>query len=156
MPVQKVNNAIGHQNGRAVTWVPDIGGVYGAGYSGTPSITNITLSGQFGGQLMDDDLDFAITQVIKSARFTIGTAATGLNNVVNPQFTIHGVNLKAATTNGGVIYVGSGLNVTPGTTAATDGYPLAAGQELYVPVDDLTTIYAVASATGSLLHTFLV
>ena len=157
MSVQKVINANSHDNGRAVVLTQKGSTIYSAGYSGCPSIS-ISLSGMANllGARLDDDPDFSVTQTVKTGRFTIGTSASGLNNLVNPQFTIHGVNLKAATTNAGVVYVGTGLNVTAGTASATDGYPLSAGQEIYVPVDDVTKLFAVATATGSLLHAFLV
>jgi hypothetical protein len=38
--------------------------------------------------------------------------------------------------------------VTAGTADTTDGYPLAAGQEVFFPVNDLTNVWLVASVAA--------
>ncbi len=58
-------------------------------------------------------------------RATVGTSAAAVTTAAwNCK---RGVGLKAAAANSGTIYVGN-ADVTPGDTAATDGWPLAAGR----------------------------
>lgn len=51
-----------------------------------------------------------------------------------------GVWVQALSTNSGTLYIG-GSGVTTST-----GYPLAAGASVFVPIDDLSKIYAIGSA----------
>jgi hypothetical protein len=62
-----------------------------------------------------------------------------------------GVGLKAGSANAGTIYVGP-ADVTAGTAAATDGWPLAAGEELFLPLADPKSVHAIASAANQQLH----
>jgi len=55
-----------------------------------------------------------------------------------------GVQIKAAAGNAGTVYVGKS-DVTANTAAATDGYPLAAGEEIFIPTDDASDVFAIAS-----------
>ena len=57
--------------------------------------------------------------------------------------------------NTGTIYVGPS-DVTAGTTPATDGWPLAAGEEIFLPLADPRTVFAVASAANQQLHVVIV
>lgn len=58
-----------------------------------------------------------------------------------------GVTLKADITNTGIIYVGNS-DVTAGGTAATDGFPLSAGETLTLEVTNSNIPYAIASANN--------
>ena len=63
---------------------------------------------------------------------------------------LKGVRLKAVSTNAGTVYVGK-AGVTKMTNVASDGYPLLANEEVFIPTDDPTLIFALASiATQSL------
>lgn len=86
-------------------------------------------------------------------RFTVGTTAAPITAAAT-QCT-RGVGLKAAPANSGTIYVGPS-DVTAGTTPATDGWPLAAGEEIFLPLADPRTVYAVASAANQQLHVVIV
>lgn len=55
-----------------------------------------------------------------------------------------GVQIKAASGNAGVVYIGKS-DVTANTATATDGYPLSAGEEVFVPTDDAADVFAIAS-----------
>ncbi len=58
-----------------------------------------------------------------------------------------GVTLKADITNTGIIYVGNS-DVTASGTAATDGFPLSAGETLTLEVNNPNLLYAIASTTN--------
>jgi hypothetical protein len=77
---------------------------------------------------------------------TVGTTAAKLSATSLPA--PRGFGLKAAAGNTGVVYAGAAATVTAGTADATDGYPLAAGQEVFFPVDDLTKVWLVATAAA--------
>lgn len=62
-----------------------------------------------------------------------------------------GVTLKADITNTGIIYVGNS-DVTAGTTAATDGFPLSAGETLTLEVNNPNLLYAIASANNQKIY----
>lgn len=58
-----------------------------------------------------------------------------------------GVTLKADITNTGIVYVGNS-DVTASGTAATDGFPLSAGETLTLEVTNSNLLYAIASANN--------
>lgn len=58
-----------------------------------------------------------------------------------------GVTVKAATGNTGTVYIGLS-DVTAGTTAATDGFPLEPGESITLPVNNPNLLYAIASANN--------
>jgi len=62
-----------------------------------------------------------------------------------------GVTLKADMTNTGIIYVGNS-DVTAGTTAATDGFPLSAGETVTLEVTNANIPYAIASANNQIIY----
>jgi hypothetical protein len=76
---------------------------------------------------------------------SIGTTAVPLTTI-----SVHaarGVQLKAASANTGTVYVGNS-DVTADSADATDGFPLAPGEGLFLPVEDPTRVYVVGSAAG--------
>ena len=58
-----------------------------------------------------------------------------------------GVQIKAAAANSGKVYIGKS-DVTNGSADATDGFELSAGDGLFVPCFDASTIYVIGSAAG--------
>lgn len=73
----------------------------------------------------------------------IGTSAAFLVTNTNTPCS-QGVLVKAAAGNAGVVYVGKS-DVTANSAVATDGYPLAAGEEVFIPTDNAATVFAIAS-----------
>ncbi len=65
--------------------------------------------------------------------------------------TTRGVVVKAANANTGTIYVGLS-DVTAGTTGATDGFELGAGESVLVKVDNANKIYVIASAVNQIAY----
>jgi hypothetical protein len=59
-----------------------------------------------------------------------------------------GIEIKAATANGsGIVYVGKST-VTAGGTDTTDGFPLAAGERVFLAIDDVSKVWVIGSTTG--------
>jgi len=59
-----------------------------------------------------------------------------------------GIQITTAAGNSATVYVGL-YNVTADSADATDGFPLAAGESILVPIRDAKLIYVVASAGTS-------
>lgn len=81
---------------------------------------------------------------------------TGIGTVAVPITSLalnasRGVQIMASTSNSVSVYIGP-KGVTAGTSSSsTDGYPLAAGEAVVVPVIDPNKIYAItASSTASI------
>jgi len=79
------------------------------------------------------------------ATSNIGTTAVQITttSIVCP----HGVLVKADDNNTGDVYVGP-KGVTAGTTDATDGIRLRAGDAVTMEIDNANTIYVIASVAG--------
>ena len=68
------------------------------------------------------------------------------------------VSIKAVASNVGKVYVGgAGVTAPDGTTDATTGYELAAGEELgWLPIDNLNRLYRICDNAGDDLVYFAV
>jgi hypothetical protein len=66
-----------------------------------------------------------------------------------------GVQIKADAANSSTVYVGN-ADLTADTADATDGFPLAAGEGLFVPVDDVNKVYVRGGASGQKVFWFAV
>lgn len=62
-----------------------------------------------------------------------------------------GVTVVADVANSGIVYVGN-FGVTAGTTAATDGFPLGAGESLTIEVNNPNLIYVIASVNNQVVY----
>lgn len=62
-----------------------------------------------------------------------------------------GVVVKAANANTGTIYVGNS-DVTAGTTDATDGFELGAGESILVRVNNANLVYVIASTNNQIIY----
>jgi hypothetical protein len=76
---------------------------------------------------------------------TLGSTAAKLISSATP--VTRGVLVKAASGNNAVVFIG-GASVTADSTAATDGYPLAAGEREFFWCDDISKLYGVTSGTN--------
>ena len=63
----------------------------------------------------------------------------------------NGVLIKASISNTGVVYVGNS-DVTAGTTDATDGFPLSAGDSLFLEYKRADEIYVIGSAANQIVY----
>lgn len=84
---------------------------------------------------------------------SVGTSAAQINS--GSVATNLGVQVKASNANTGTVYLGSSSSVTAGTSAATDGYELGAGESVFLPVNNANLIWAIASASSQKVY-FLV
>lgn len=62
-----------------------------------------------------------------------------------------GVTVIADSTNTGIIYVGNS-DVTAGTTAATDGFPIQAGESVTLEVNNPNLLYVIASVNNQIVY----
>lgn len=74
----------------------------------------------------------------------IGATAGQLSTMDHP--TMKGVQLRAHPDNTGLVYIGSHPGVTADSAVATDGFPLEAGDQLFIPIDNVNKIFVVGSA----------
>jgi len=84
----------------------------------------------------------------------IGTSAVSITSQnLNAS---RGVQVLASTSNSVAVYIGP-EGVTAGTSSAsTDGYPLAAGEAIVVPVIEPSKIYAVTASSTATISYMLV
>jgi hypothetical protein len=87
----------------------------------------------------------AVPNFLTGRKSSIGT--TALQLTTNTTKADRGVQITAGAGNSAIIYVGL-HNVTADSADDTDGFPLAAGESILVPVRDATKVYVVAS-TGT-------
>lgn len=155
--VQKIKASQGHDNGRAVVYVSRGGVIYAGGYSGVPEITNISMSAlenRLTNRLDENtNNDFEITHSIKNASMTVGTTAVQLQGISG---TVKGIQLKASSSNSGQVYLGSGFNVTPGTASGTDGFPIGSSEGFFVPVNEISSVYAIGSVPNCKVFMFAI
>lgn len=83
--------------------------------------------------------------MVTGRKSAVGASAVQITSAVT--HCQDGVQLKAADTNTGIVYVGAST-VTANAADATDGFPLSAGQGLFVPITDASLIYVIASAAA--------
>jgi len=77
---------------------------------------------------------------------SIGTTAVVLGGSTGITLS-RGVYVKAAAGNSGTVYVGK-VSVTANAADGTDGYQLAAGDEIFIEAQDTTDLYVVGSGAG--------
>lgn len=83
---------------------------------------------------------------LDARRIAVGTTATSL--AMGGFKCKRGIRIKAKIDNAVLVYIGP-ADLTAGTAVATDGYPLAAGEELALPVEDPALVFArLPSGTG--------
>jgi hypothetical protein len=122
-----------------------VGGVY---HSSPPAPSS--------GQRVDMQMDAAgnvnvNVQNSVAGSFTTGSTSVGASAVEVTSSNIalyRGITIKAAAGNTGTIYVGPSSSVTAATNASTDGFELAAGDSITIPINNANVPYAIASAAS--------
>tara|TARA_R110000744_G_scaffold73552_5_gene147292 strand:- start:16764 stop:17060 length:297 start_codon:yes stop_codon:yes gene_type:complete len=96
----------------------------------------------------------AVPEFLSGSKTGIGTSAVSITSVaINAK---RGVQIVANSANTVSVYIGPST-VTAGTSAATtDGYPLAAGESIVVPVIEPSKIYAVTASSTAVVSFMLV
>lgn len=69
---------------------------------------------------------------------SVGTSAAQLTSSTTKLK--RGIGIKADPANTAIIYIGKS-DITANTTAATDGFPLSPGEELFIPLVDASIVY---------------
>lgn len=90
-----------------------------------------------------------------SPRFSTGSKAVGVAAIQLfpvPFKVLKGVQLKADTTNTGIIYVGSNSGVTAAAADETDGFPISAGEGVFIATEDISKIYVIASLAAQEIY----
>jgi hypothetical protein len=96
----------------------------------------------------------AVPEFLTGSKTSIGTTAVPITSVTTNAR--RGVQIIASTANTVTVYVGP-EGVTAGTSAATtDGFPLAAGDSIVVPVIDATNIHAITASSTATVSFMLV
>ena len=98
-------------------------------------------------QITDDS-----AAAFRTGSATIGATAVQLTST-STKLT-RGIVIKAPSANTGQVYIGTSSGVTALSTPATDGFQLSAGERQFIPVDDLSKIWLIASGAGQVV-TFL-
>lgn len=108
------------------------------------------LSANSGVDIGDVDVTSSVTSTLDhGSNRDIDTTA---EQITSTSFTCKfGVTLKADIANTGIIYVGNS-DVTAGTTAATDGFPLSAGETITLEVNNPNLLYAIASTNNQTIY----
>ena len=79
---------------------------------------------------------------------SVGTTAVTSGSTAD---IVYGVRVKASAANSNKVYVGLASTVTAGSTAATDGFELAAGSEIVIPVamlSNMASLYMIGGAAS--------
>ena len=92
----------------------------------------------------------AVPDFVTGRKSSIGTSAVQLTTATTHNS--RGVQIVANSTNTAVVYVGIST-VTADAADGTDGFPLAAGESIVIPVIDPSTVYLIAS-TGTTSKVF--
>ena len=94
----------------------------------------------------------AVFGALSSVSTSAGVALTSTSSPLS-----YGIWVKAGTANTSKVYVGLSTSITAGTTDATDGYELSAGQEVFLPVyvvTNATAVYVIAAASSQKVYFF--
>lgn len=81
------------------------------------------------------------SEILAGAKASIGTSAVQIT--ATETLLQVGVTIKALAGNSNTVYIGASDAVTSST-----GYPLAAGEEKFIPVDDLSLVWLIGGASG--------
>ena len=89
-----------------------------------------------------------------------GTTNLTTTNVSKQIQTAHccpkkGMQVRAGIGNGGIIYVG-GSNINGTVTSADCGFPLEAGDQLFIPCEDPRTVYAFNPTANDAIHWIII
>lgn len=135
------------RHGRSVVRTTEGGAYTACGYTGTVAPMGATLlesilTDRFAQQ---DGTDDAII-TLDSRSQTIGATAIPLTGLVEGSK----IQIKASASNTGTVYIGP-PGVTANTSADTDGFPLGAGDGLYIPIVQTGIVHAIGSSANQQL-----
>lgn len=150
VPSHAVTNAgtFATQAAQSGTWnigtVTALTGITNALPAGTNAIGK--LSANSGVDIGDVDVTSSVSSTLDhGSNLDIDTTA---EQITTTSFAAKfGVTVKAAVDNTDTVYIGNS-DVTAGTTAATDGFPLEPGESITLPVNNSNLLYAIGAAAN--------
>ena len=79
-----------------------------------------------------------------------GIGGTALALSTDETILLNGLTIKADLLNtaGHAVWIGGEDTVTPGTTEATDGFPLYPGESIPLPIDQATRVWVISTTTA--------
>ncbi|MCP4899840.1 MAG: hypothetical protein GY906_22970 [bacterium] len=89
---------------------------------------------------------------INTGAVTVGTTAVQIST--SERALEGGVQIKADAANANPVWVGSRTNITAGTSDALDGYPLAAGEVIFLPAHSEAAVWMVSDAADMVVNYF--
>lgn len=95
--------------------------------------------------------DYTSTTLQTGSKASIGTTAAALvaTVVAKPR---QGILVKALATNAVTVYIGPSTVTSGVAAAATDGYPLAAGEEVFIFTDNPAAVYGITASSTATVH----
>lgn len=87
---------------------------------------------------------------VNTGGVSVGTSVVALS--ANDRELKGGVQIVADAGNSGVVYVGVRATLTAGSANATDGFPLSAGDTVFLPVSKESEVQLIGSASGQSAH----
>jgi hypothetical protein len=85
---------------------------------------------------------------MQTGRRTVTTSAAKIFTTATDERSDVGIQILAASTNSGTIYISTNSSITANSSDENDGYPLTAGEKLLIIERNPNDIYAVASDVG--------
>jgi len=82
---------------------------------------------------------------MQTGRRTVTTSAAKIFTTATEERSDVGIQILAASTNTGTIYISTNSSITANSSDENDGYPLTAGEKLLIIERNPNDIYAVAS-----------
>lgn len=87
---------------------------------------------------------------INTAGVAVGVTPVQLSPFTRPLE--GGVQIVADALNTGIVYVGVRPNITAGSADATDGFPLSAGESLFLPANSESDVWMIADTAAQQIH----
>ncbi len=128
---------------RIMTAVETLAGTVASSISSVVITAGSAVIGKLGANSGVDIGDVDVTSVsvpaaVKNGKKVVATPGTQLALGTTSALVI-GVTVKAEASNTGIIYVGKS------TVSSADGYELAAGEQVFIPIDDIAAVFIDAS-----------
>ena len=123
-------------------------GITGSIYTALNSVkTNTAVINTINDKISNGTVQVKVVDTTKPSTVLSGTKSVTLNTSQLSNTTtrlVSGVHIKASLNNTGVVYVG-GRNLL---NATSEGYPLEAGESIFLEVSSLTSVYVRSDQTG--------
>jgi hypothetical protein len=147
---KKIISSRAINNGRATIYAPGIAAqAQWGGWSGVmlqAPFSETALEARYTTRF-DESRDSDVVNTFDTVSNIVNTTAAPLTGFDEGS---QGIQLKASASNTGTIYVGP-IGVTANTAQPTDGFPLAASEGIYYPINQTGVIYAISNVANQQL-----